>query len=108
MNNQDQLNDHLDRSCELINTKLEQQLNARMSLAKSRSKNSRFLVGYALAPLALVVTLWLNTINDPELSEEDIQLYEDLELIIAEGELDFLDTMDVSDWLDEVPESTKS
>ena len=101
------LKDELDRSCDLIDSQLQQKLNARVNLAKSESKRPPFRLAYALAPLALVITVWFNSYNDPGLTEDEIALYDDLELIIAEGELDFLDSMDVSDWIAEVPETNE-
>lgn len=106
MTQDNQLKHQLDRSCDLIDPMLEQQLNARVNLAKTHSRRNPFRLSYALAPLALVITVWFGVFNNNSLSEEEMAIYDDLELLIAEDELEFLDNMDVSDWIIESADAT--
>ena len=98
MTQENQLKQQLDRSCDLMYPVLEQQIKARVNLAQNESKLTSFRLSYALAPLALLITVWFGVIDHNQLSEEELALYEDLELLIAEDELGFLEDMDVSDW----------
>ncbi len=101
-----QIKQQLDRSCNMIDPKLEQRIASRVSLAKSGRSNSRKQWTYAFASVALVASLSIGLTNYQSLSEEEVAMYEDLELLIAEDELDFLETMDVSDWIIEPQEDT--
>ena len=100
MSKQDTINKALDKSCEQIRPEIEQQLNARRNLVMKNRHNRGFRLSYALAPLALVALVWFN-LPKPELSIEEQALYEDLELLIMEDDLEFLGEMDVADWLPE-------
>ena len=99
MTQENQLKEQLDRSCDLMDSQIEQKLNARVNLAKSESRRSSFRLSYALAPLALIITVWFGVVDHNPLSDEELAIYDDLELLIAEDELTFLDDMDVSDWV---------
>ena len=101
-----QLKRQLDRSCDLIEPRLEQQLKARVNLAQSQSQRRAYRFGYAVAPLALFAAVWFGVADYNSLSDEELAIYDDLELLIAEDELDFLHNMDVSDWVLEPTDAT--
>jgi len=99
--NQQNINNLLDDSCEQLSPSIQQKLNSRRNLAKRPRKTSWFpKVGFALAPLALLVAVW---VQQPvsNLSGDQAALYDDIDLLLIEDQLEFLDEMDLSSWLDE-------
>lgn len=99
---------HLDRSVDMLKPEIEQQLNARRNMVMHQTHQRSFKLSYALAPLALVFALWFSIMPEPGLTADEEALYEDIELLIVEGDLEFLDEMDVSSWLleEEVTEAS--
>ena len=108
MSHDNHLKNQLDRSVDQLSPELEQQLAARISLAKSQSRRSNRRIGYALAPVALAVTVWFGIMNESGLTQEEQNLYDDLEYLIAQDELGFLEEMDVSDWIIEPETNTET
>ena len=101
--------EQLNRSIDHLSPELEQQLNARVNLAKSGTHTNNYRrLSYALAPLALVVTIWFSMGENSGLTAEQHEIYDDLEYLIAQDELDFLGEMDVSDWLLEPEANTET
>jgi DNA replication initiation complex subunit (GINS family) len=100
MSKHDPIKSALEQSCEQLAPEIEQKLNARRNLAISQSNRRSFRLAYALAPVALVALVWFNY-PQQQLTQEEQALYEDIELLIMEDDLQFLDEMDLSDWLPE-------
>lgn len=94
----------LDQSCDDLSPTIEQQLNARRNLAQ-RGPQSRSWFKYAATaiPVALVLTLWVQ-LPQQGLTEEETAFYNDIDYLLEQEEVDFLADMDVSDWLSEVDE----
>ena len=90
---------HLDRSVDMLKPEIEQKLNARRNIVMQQSHRRGFKLSYTLAPLALIFALWFGIMPEPGLTADEEALYEDIELLIVEGDLEFLDEMDVSNWL---------
>ena len=94
--------EQLNRSIDDLSPELEQQLNARVNLAKSGTRtSSNRRLSYALAPLALVVTIWSSMGENSDLTAEQQGIYDDLEYLIAQDELDFLEDKGFDlEWVD--------
>lgn len=99
MSHDDHLKQQLDRSINTMTSQVEQQLLSRVSIAKSQAKHSNRKLGYALAPVAVVLTIWFSAMTNTGLSQEEQLFYDDLEYLISEDELGFLEDMDISDWI---------
>ena len=100
------LKQQLDHSCDLLSPELQQKLHARTNLAKSQARAKKTRFSYALAPIALVLTLWFSIMQEQGLSDEEQALYDDIELLLVQDELGFLEDMDVSSWMIEEQTST--
>lgn len=100
MTSTDVIKEHLQQSCDQLSPQLQQQLNARRNLAqRGRSQRRLWQIGTAIAPVLLLASLWVN-VPEQQLSAEDEALYDDMALLIEAEELDFLEQLDVTDWVE--------
>ena len=98
----------LEQSCDELNPTIEQQLNARRNLAMSEPVRRPWLkFAMTAVPLALVFGLWIQY-PEQQLSHEQTAFYNDIDYLLEEEEIDFLADMDVSDWLSEIDEANES
>ena len=111
----DQMNDNninikntLEQSCDDLKPTIEQQLNARRNLAlREPTRRSWLKFAMTAVPLTLVFALWIQY-PEQHLSQEQAAFYNDIDYLLEEEEMDFLADMDVSNWLSEIDEANES